>query len=164
VILHARTRKEMSSVPARWEEVARAVKIRDALGSGSYIVGNGDALDLADASLKAQESGVDGVMLGRAIFGNPWLFSGLGDVKSGREISARPPTLADRLRVLIEHARLFEELLGDVKSFAIMKKHFKAYINGFSGAQELRLRLMDTKTGSEVMAVLEAYLSQKDGI
>ena len=73
ITVHARTRKEMSKVPARWKEVARAVEL--ARGSGTLIIGNGDVIDLADARAKARETGADGVMLGRAIFGNPWLFN-----------------------------------------------------------------------------------------
>src|SRR5690606_22109947 len=68
VTIHARTRKEMSKVPARWERVARAVEIRDELKSETLIFGNGDALSLEDARTKASVSRADGVMLGRAIF------------------------------------------------------------------------------------------------
>jgi tRNA-dihydrouridine synthase len=75
ITIHARTRKEMSKVPAHWDHVKRAVEIRDAMHSDTYIVGNGDVLTLADAHVKAQWAGADGVMLGKAIFGNPWLFS-----------------------------------------------------------------------------------------
>ena len=93
----------MSLVPARWEHVARAVALRDGLGSHARIIGNGDALSLEDAEEKAHVSGADGVMLGRAIFGNPWLFHPLKDLSN--------ISLAERFRVLIEHTYLFEELL-----------------------------------------------------
>ncbi len=73
VIIHARTRKEMSKVPAHWETIKEAVDI--AKGSGVLIVGNGDVLNLAHARERVAETGCDGVMLGRAIFGNPWLFT-----------------------------------------------------------------------------------------
>src|SRR3989338_2438042 len=75
VTIHARTRKEMSDVPARWDTVARAVALRDSLGSKTLILGNGDVKDIADARAKAAETKCDGVMLGRAVYGNPWLFS-----------------------------------------------------------------------------------------
>src|SRR3989338_5316577 len=75
VVIHARTRKEMSKVPARWERIKRAVEIRDGLGSDTLIIGNGDLKDLEDAGQKIKETGADGAMLGRAIFGRPWLFS-----------------------------------------------------------------------------------------
>jgi tRNA-dihydrouridine synthase len=75
ITVHARTRKEMSLVPARWEHVKRAVEIRDAMKSKTLIFGNGDVVDLEDAHKKVQETGCDGVMLGRAIFGTPNLFA-----------------------------------------------------------------------------------------
>ncbi len=147
VTIHARTRKEMSKVPARWSDVARAVKIRDDLKSETLIFGNGDALNLADASDKAKASGADGVMLGRAIFGNPWLFSGGGK-----------PAVAEQLEVLVEHTKLFAELLGEHKSFAVMKKHYKAYVAGWDGAHELRAKLMEVNTAVEVEQIITEYL------
>lgn len=147
ITLHARTRKEMSKVPARWERVKRAVEIRDSLGSKTLIFGNGDALDMEDARKKAKESGADGVMLGKAIFGNPWLF---------KEYA---PTLEEKLRVCVEHTKLFEELLGGTKNFNIMKKHYKAYVNGFDGAAELRSKLMQADNAREVGDIVEAFLA-----
>lgn len=147
ITVHARTRKELSLVPARWEEVARAVKI--AQGTGTLIMGNGDVRDIADAQKKAQETGADGVMLGRAVFGNPWLFD------SARE--AGSISLEEKLRVMIEHTYLFEKTLGDIKNFAIMKKHYKAYVHGFDGAKELRVKLMDANTASEVERTVKEF-------
>ncbi len=155
VTVHARTRKEMSLVPARWEHVKRAVEIRDNFidskgnKSQTLIFGNGDVTDLEDAERKVKETGCDGVMLGRAIFGNPWCFS--------RTVKREDVSIPDRLRVMVEHTELFEELLPH-KSFAIMKKHYKAYVNGWDGAKELRLKLMETKTAGEVAEIVEEYL------
>jgi tRNA-dihydrouridine synthase len=143
VTIHARTAKEMSKVPARWEFVKRAVDIRNEMGSESLIIGNGDITDLDDARKRVEETVCDGVMLGRAIFGNPWLFS------------EEEPEVGERLRVLAEHAELFEKLLGGVKSFSIMKKHFKAYISGFDGASELRSKLMEAENAREVREILD---------
>lgn len=148
VTIHARTRKEMSDVPARWEHVARAAEI--AKGSGTLIIGNGDVTDINDARQKAAETGADGVMLGRAVFGNPFLFSEHPD------IHALP--LEERFRVMIEHTKLFEELLGDVKNFATMKKHYKAYVNGFDGAKELRMKLMEADNSAEVVRDVNQFL------
>lgn len=148
--LHARTRKEMSKVPAHWERVRRAVEIRNELGSKTLIVGNGDVKDLEDAKQKAVESGADGVMLGRAIFGTPWLYN-----------PSYVPDLPTRLRIAVEHSKLFEELLGDIKNFALMKKHFKAYAEGFPGAKELRIRLMETHNAQEIETIIEEFLAQQ---
>lgn len=155
VTVHARTRKEMSLVPARWEHVKRAVEIRDNFidsnggKSKTLIFGNGDVIDLADAEEKVNETGCDGVMLGRAIFGNPWLFN---INKKIENIS-----VTDKLNVMVEHTKLFEKLLPH-KSFAIMKKHYKAYVNGWEGAKELRMKLMDAKDSNEVESIVSEYI------
>ena len=149
VTIHARTRKEMSKVPARWEEVARAVKIRNRLGSKALIIGNGDMRDLDDAKKVAVESGADGVMLGRAVFGNPWLFLDKHYI----------PTVEEKLQVMVEHTKLFEELCSH-KNFAVMKKHYKAYVTGFDGAKELRVKLMETKNAYEVESLVEGFLDR----
>lgn len=146
VTLHARTRKEMSDVPARWERVARAVEIRDSLKSDALIIGNGDVQDLNDARAKIFETKCDGAMLGRAVFGNPWVFSGRTD----------EPTQDEKIRALIEHIELFQELLSGTVSEAVMKRHFKAYIGGWDGAKELRVRLMETENLEDASALLKA--------
>jgi nifR3 family TIM-barrel protein len=148
VTIHARTRKEMSDVPAHWDAVARAVKIRDTLASKTFILGNGDVKDLADAREKVMQTGADGVMLGRAIYGNPWLFA-------DREI---PPTKEEKILALIEHLKLFQELLDETTNYAVMKKHFKAYISGWDHAKELRVRMMDTKNVQEAIAILKSAI------
>ncbi len=150
--VHARTRKEMSLVPANWDHVKRAVEIRNDLGAQTLIIGNGDVKDLADAKKKVDETGADGIMLGRAIFGNPFLFKG----QTLDEVS-----LQDRFRVMLEHTKLFEELLGDIKNFAVMKKHYKAYVNGFDGAKELRVKLMEADTSEEVEEATNKFLFDK---
>ena len=164
ITIHARTRKEMSKVPARWERVKRAVEIRNETGNKTLILGNGDLKDLADAEQKIKESGADGAMLGRAIFGRPWLFAEPelpGQKSSGRFAQPDYLSVQFRLRVLVQHTKLFEELLGDIKNFAIMKKHFKAYVEGFPGAKELRMRLMETTTAAEVEQIIGQFLKAK---
>ena len=151
ITIHARTRKEMSKVPARWERVKRAVEIRNETGNKTLILGNGDLKDLADAGKKIKDSGADGAMLGRAVFGRPWLFA-------EEKFSEKSLDPFRRLNILVEHTKLFEELLGDIKNFAIMKKHFKAYVEGFPGAKELRMRLMETTNAAEVEKVIKTFL------
>lgn len=154
ITLHARTRKEMSKVPAQWERIKRGVEIRDqVLGIDKLktrIIGNGDVLSLTDAGLKISESGADGAMLGRAIFGNPWLFHPDKDLQT--------VSLSERLRVMVEHTKLFSQLLP-FKNFSIMKKHYKAYVKDFHGASELRAELMEQKTAAEIEVVVEKFLN-----
>ncbi len=153
ITLHCRTKKEMSLVPAHWEEVAKAVKIRDEFDSSSnhtLLLGNGDVKDMDEARQKVAETGCDGVMIGRGIFGNPWLFN--------RDRDYKTITLEEKMRVMIEHTKLFEELLGGKKSFDIMKKHFKAYVNGFDGAKELRVKLMEeAHNAAEVENIVRSF-------
>lgn len=148
--IHARTRKEMSKVPAKWEYVARVVALRDTLAPGVLVLGNGDVQNLEDAQQKVAQSGADGAMLGRAIFGNPWLFHPEKDLTS--------VSLEERLLVTVEHTKLFSELLPH-KNFAIMKKHYKAYVNGFPGAAELRHQLMEQNTADDIERVVHVFLS-----
>lgn len=143
VTIHARTRKEMSLVPARWEFVKRAVEIRNERKSSALIFGNGDVKNLAEADARVKKTGCDGVMIGRGIFGNPFLFN------RTKQISDLP--VSERLAVMIEHTKKFEERLGGIKNFAIMKKHYKAYVTGFDGAKELRTRLMEEATDAAVV-------------
>ncbi len=146
--VHLRTRKEMSDVPAHWNLMPSIIALRDKISPETLIIGNGDAMSLEDGRQKAIVSGADGVMFGRAIFGNPWLFDTHKKVVSTRE----------RLEVMLEHTMLFEKLLGDIKNFAIMKKHYKAYVTGFDGAKELRVKLMETSSAEEVKKIVGEYL------
>jgi nifR3 family TIM-barrel protein len=163
ITVHARTRKELSLVPARWEHVKRAVEIRNELelvrrrgGSKTLIFGNGDVKDLRDAYLKAEQTGCDGIMIGRAIFGTPWFFS-------GREMD-----IQTKLSILVEHTKWFKKLCelkapeGQGKNFAVMKKHFKAYVSGWSGAKDLRMKLMNANNAEEVEQIIFDY--QKNGL
>lgn len=154
VTIHARTRKEMSKVPAHWDLIKRAVEIRDVSGEETLIFGNGDVKDLKEAQEKVKETNCDGVMLGRAIFGNPWLFA------YSHELENREISVEEKLRVLVEHTKLFEEKLGGYKSFAVMKKHFKAYVNGFDGAVDLRSKLMETENADEVEKIISLFLDK----
>jgi nifR3 family TIM-barrel protein len=150
ITIHCRTRKEMSKVPARWEHIKRAVEIRNESGKETLILGNGDVYSLKEAEEKIQETGADGVMIGRGIFGNPWLFN--------KDLDREDVPLKERLQVLVEHTNLYEELLGDVKNFSIMKKHYKAYVEGFDGAKELRVKLMATNSAKEVEDIVGEFV------
>ena len=149
--VHARTRKEMSKVPARWEHVKEVVELRNSLGLKTLIIGNGDVIDIADAKQKVLDTGCDGIMLGRAIFGNPWLFD-----QNKKELSVE-----EKMRVMVEHTKLYEEKLGGIKSFAIMKKHYKAYVQGFDGAKELREKLMLCDNASQIESEINQFLETK---
>ena len=140
--VHLRTKKEMSDVPAHWEYMPRIVEM--AKESGTIIIGNGDVKNLDDARQKADETGADGIMLGRAIFGNPWAF----------DLNGKIPTKEEKLVAFVEHARQYEATWGASKNFDLMKKHCKAYVQGFPGASGLRAQLMGCKNADEIAEIL----------
>ena len=160
--VHLRTRKEMSNVGAHWDLMKHIVEIRDEMKKETLIIGNGDVVDLEDAQKKVKETCCDGVMLGRAIFGNPWLFAGCQRRSLTLEMSKTvfDNTLKQKLLVMLEHTKLFEKKLGSHKNFAVMKKHFKAYVNGFDGAKELRMKLMETENAAQVETITNDFLSK----
>ena len=151
--VHGRIAKEMSHFPARWDEIAKAVKIRDELGVDTIILGNGDVSSSEDAFAKIKQSGVDGVMIGRGIFHDQWIFR--------KDQSKYEPTIEERLNLLLKHAELFEEVWGKTKNFAILKKFFKAYLHDFDGAAEMRADLMQTKDFDEVKTIVEKLKNLK---
>ncbi len=145
VTVHARTRKEMSKVPAKWSRIKDAVKVRDDLKSETLIFGNGDVVSVEEAYKRKKETGCDGVMVGRGIFGKPWFFS------------KKNPDLKTRLKILIEHIEFFDKLI-EYKNFAVMKKHFKAYVEGFDGAKDLRVKLMDVNSAKEAIKIIKDFI------
>jgi len=144
VTLHLRTRKEMSAVPAHWDLMQKAVAIRDRVAPHIPLIGNGDVKDLTDAKEKAVQYGADGVMIGRGIFGNPWVFAG----RKAEDVS-----LSEKLTVLVQLAHAFEAL-RPAKSFHILKKHIKAFVTGFDGAADMRAKLMETQNATELERVI----------
>lgn len=161
ITVHLRTRKEMSKAPARWEVMPDIVAIRNEMfgkrKSRPLILGNGDVGTIEEAYEKVRRYGCDGVMIGRGVFGNPWLFSrrqGQGILSSLRPDSGDAVSFEKKLEVMLEHTYLFEKLFKGIKNFDIMKKHYKAYVSGFDGAKELRVKLMRCKDVAEVAKIL----------
>ena len=158
--VHARTRKEMSLVPANWDYIKRAVEIRNEMKKNTLIIGNGDVKNIEEGIQRIKETGCDGVMIGRGIFGTPWLFANLW-IKCHRSVLGRErkiPDVKEKLKILVEHTKLFEKKLTGFKNFAVMKKHFKAYVNDFSSAKELREELMQTENSKQVKAIVSKFL------
>jgi len=152
--LHARTAKELSKVPAHWDEVGKLVQLRDRMKVPTVIIGNGDVKDARDAREKYEEYGVDGVMIGRGIFQNPWAFD------TARHPHIGSPT--ELIEVMERHVRLFHEVWGNGKNYAILKKFFKIYVNGFHGATEWRVRAMATNSADEAMTLITELRASGD--
>jgi len=143
--LHGRTKKEMSKVPAHWDEIGKAVHIRNSLGVDTVIIGNGDVKDREDGMKKYQEYGVDGIMIGRGIFSNVYCFAQDPTKRSKKE-------LVDKL---FEHTNLFESTWGETKDFNILKKFYKMYIKDFDDASSFRIQLMNAKNYAEVREIVK---------
>lgn len=141
--LHLRTVKEMSKVPAHWEEIIKAVKIRNKLKSKTLIIGNGDIKSLKEAKNKCKQYRIDGIMVGRGILENMWFFNESVDIN---KITPRMKML-----LLIKHLRLFKKTWGNSKHFELMKKFVKCYVNNFNNALASREKLMATKSLDELI-------------
>lgn len=145
--VHGRTVKEMSKVPAHWDEIAKAVQLRNELAPDTVLIGNGDVIDRADGTRLAAESGTDGIMIGRGIFHNLFAFAdGTPDQSQAR-----------RYDIMHKHIELYAQTWGSDKSFEPLKKFFKIYVNGFAGASERRQRLMATKSYDEALQIVESW-------
>jgi nifR3 family TIM-barrel protein len=146
--IHGRTQKQMTQGPAIWEEIAKAARLRDQLGLDLPILGNGDILSLEEARSKCAEFGLEGAMIGRGIFENPWLF-----MEEQRE-----RTKEEKLELLWKHTELFDRVWGDTKNFHILRRYYSIYSKGFYGAAELRTKLMQTESIADVKRILSTHL------
>lgn len=140
IILHGRTQRMQSDGNANWDEIAKAVQLKNQLKPKIPFHGNGDVFSYEDGLQKIKDSGADGAMIGRGIFQNPWFFD-----PEKTEISKE-----DRIEKLIQHTRLFEEKWSGLKNFNILKRFYKIYLNSFPGAAKLRADLMLVKDYEEV--------------
>jgi tRNA-dihydrouridine synthase len=145
--VHARTKKEMSKVPAHHELFSEIVKLRDKLAPKTLIIGNGDILTRGQGLSLAKEHNLDGIMIGRGIFQNIFCF----------QENPKQGTKEELIEMLRYHLDLFEEELKahPEKKFDPLKRFFKIYIRDFDGASELRVKLMDCKTLEEAREALD---------
>jgi len=148
ITIHLRTRKEMSLVPANWELMKKAVEIRNKINPSVLLIGNGDVESVEEGKRLATETGCDGIMIGRGLFGNPWLFEGL----QGHPMSKHG--LQEKLDALVELAYNFEKI-NPPKNFSILKKHIKAFVTGFDGAAEFRAQLMKANSALELEQIIK---------
>lgn len=142
ISIHGRTLKQMYRGEADWEAIGKAASIIKK--TETLVLGNGDAKDLSSAQKKVEKYGVDGALVGRAFFGNPWVFS-------EKEVS-----VSQKLDVAVEHAKHFETVFEDRK-FYNMRKHLAWYSHGFFGAKELRIKLMKAENAQECEKIIEEF-------
>jgi tRNA-dihydrouridine synthase B len=154
VALHPRTRTQLYSGAANWDEIARVVEALDV-----PVIGNGDIHTAADVLAMQRHTGCAGVMVARGAFGNPWIFAQARDLLEGRPM--RPaPDAEQRFAVALEHARLALRLQGDSRKTALeFRKHLGWYTKGLPGSSELRQRLFAIESMHEAETVFTGYLA-----
>ena len=143
--IHLRTSKEMSKVPAHWEEMKKIIKLRDEISPNTIIIGNGDIQDWKEIETKHKEYKIDGGMIGRGIFTNPSAFS---------KTTTMELTKQKRIELCIKHIKMFDAKWGKTKQYDLLKKYYKIYIQSFDGAKELRVELMETKSTDQALEIL----------
>jgi tRNA-dihydrouridine synthase B len=151
--LHARTRTQMFSGKANWDEIARVVEALDI-----PVMGNGDLESALDIVRMREHTRCAGAMIGRGAFGNPWLFRDGQTLLAGKPL--RPvPDAAERFRVALEHARLALRLQGDTRRTVMeFRKHLGWYTRGLQGSSALRQRLFQIESVAEAEAIFLEYL------
>jgi tRNA-dihydrouridine synthase B len=151
--LHARTRTQMFSGRADWDEIARVVEALDI-----PVFGNGDILTAVDIVRMRDHTGCAGAMIGRGAFGNPWLFRDGQALLEGRS-QPPAPDARERFEVALDHARLALRLQGDTRKTVIeFRKHLGWYTKGLHGASDLRQRLFQIESVAEAEAIFLEYL------
>jgi tRNA-dihydrouridine synthase len=145
ITLHGRTLKQQYSGLANWDFIGQAaalIKQTDTL-----VLGNGDVASKADALEKIKTYGVDGVLIGRASMGDPYIFSD------------STPTDTNIYTVALEHCRIFEETYSHEESYTFlpMRKHLGWYVKSVPFASEIRIKLFQTNTSNDVYEVFKSY-------
>jgi tRNA-dihydrouridine synthase B len=158
ITLHARTARQFYKGSANWDHIAR---LKEALDIP--VIGNGDLDDAHTAIERMRATGVDGIMIGRATLGNPWLIAQIRDLMEGRP--ARPlPAPADRLRYCLVHYRTMVDEWGEPRAVPQMRKHVALYLKGMPGAAALRERIMHLDRAADAIETIEAAIERLEAV
>lgn len=145
--VHGRTKKEMSKVPAHWDEIGKVVELRDKIAPGTLVVGNGDIMTRAEGLELAQKYNLDGVMIGRGVFQDPYVFA-----KDSPWLNF---TKQQRIDLYKKHVQLFANTWqNNERRVPTLNKFCKVYIQGFDGAKELRENLMNADNTDDLLKIL----------
>jgi len=155
--LHPRTRTQMYTGSARWEEIAAVVEALDI-----PVIGNGDIKSPQDAIRMRESTGCAGIMIARGSFGQPWIFDQTRDLLDGRPM--RPaPDIETRFAIALDHARMAAAYEPDPRGAAIeFRKHLGWYVKGLPGSAELRKQLHAVTSLDEVAGIFDGYLKNRD--
>jgi tRNA-dihydrouridine synthase len=148
IILHGRTQRQQSERMADWDEIAKGAKIRNQMNPETMFLGNGDVLSVAQGEELAEKYGIDGVMIGRGIFHNPWFFNPL-------HLSA---SKSEKLEQLLLHTRIFEHNWKGKKNINVLKRFFKIYTSDFPEAAKLRADLMEATEFGDIYLIVKQEL------
>jgi len=146
LIVHGRTVTEMSDGLPHWDEIEKVVKLRNSMKLKTLIIGNGDVKSRKDALEKYKKYKLDGIMIGRGIFDNLWIFN--------KDTDPAKISYEKKLKLLIKHITLFDKTWKKTKNFSIMKRFYKIYISRMPDAKNVRMELMKFKTAEETLKFL----------
>ena len=148
--VHGRTKAQMSKVPANWELIGKARELRDALSPATLIIGNGDVMTRQQGEKLAETYQLDGIMIGRGVFHDPFVFA--------KDSPWKGYTKQQRIALYRKHVELFAKTWknGERKVYTL-NKFCKIYINGFNGAKELREKLMAARNTDELLSLLDQW-------
>jgi tRNA-dihydrouridine synthase len=150
--IHGRTKKQMSDVPADWDKIADIRELRDRLSPATLIIGNGDVLTRQQGLELAEKHGIDGIMIGRGIFHDPYVFA--------QDSPWQGFDKKQRINLYRKHVELFARTWqNNERKIHTLNKFCKVYINGFDGAKELREELMAVRSSDELLRILTAAMS-----
>ncbi len=165
ISIHGRTLSQMYRGRSNWDSIAlAAARIR---AQGILVLGNGDIASLDDALQRIRQANVNGVLIGRAALGNPWLFNnlvGLREIfhmKGKEEIPPSRISLEDRFQMMVEHAEIFESVHG-VEKFPRMRKHLGWYCSSFPHAASIRAKMVRTSSSQDVANILATYTASQE--
>ncbi len=136
ISVHCRTAKAMSVGPTHWDEIAKIVALKNKYNPKTLLIGNGDIFSRAIAYQRIKETKIDGAMIGRGVFHDPWIFNPHQTINS--------KTKAEKIAAWERHLTIYQTTWGKTKSIHPLKRFLKVYLKGFSGALALRTRIMDS--------------------
>jgi len=140
--VHGRTVSELTRVPCHFDEFEKISELRDKINKNALIFGNGDILSYKQGVEVCEQYNIDGVMIGRGIFQNPWIFN--------KNVNIEDIKTKERIELLKYHVKLFHKEWKNEKDVMVLKKYFKTYINGFPNASDYRVGLMSAKDYGEL--------------
>jgi tRNA-dihydrouridine synthase len=156
LIMHGRVARQLLRESANWDEIGKVVALRDTLSPSTVVVGNGDVRSYCEIQEKHVRYGVDGVMVGRGVLQNPFMFSPDG-------LSIESMSGPERLALLLKHINLFEKVWGHAKRYATLKKYVEIYVSDYEGASDQCARLVRARSITHARTLINTLLEETSG-